>query len=471
MSKYSLAVDIGASSGRLILGHIEDCKMVTEEIHRFKNGIEKQGEHFCWDIEHLFREIIVGMKKCKEKGKIPETIGIDTWAVDFVLIDSSGNTVGQTVAYRDGRTERMDEIVSRYISEQELYARTGIQKQPFNTIYQLTYLREHHPDQLDAADSMLLIPDYLNFRLCGEKFTEYTNATTTQLVSPVTRNWDYDLINRIGLPERLFRDIRVPGTVLGRLLPEISEQVGFNCQVVLPATHDTGSAVIAVPSSDANTLYISSGTWSLMGTENESSNCTEESRMANFTNEGGYLYRYRFLKNIMGLWMIQSVKKELHDKFSFDELCAAASKSPIASIIDCNDSKFLKPDSMMKAVVDACRESGQDVPQNPGDVAAVIYNSLARCYAETAAQLEEITGKKFGAVNIVGGGSGDPYLNQLTSIYSGRDVFAGPKEATAIGNLIVQFITVGELDSLSQARECVARSFDIKKYSLKESKE
>ena len=193
--------------------------------------------------------------------------------------------------------------------------------------------------------------------------------------------------------------------------------------------------------------------------------------MANFTNEGGYLYRYRFLKNIMGLWMIQSVKKELHDKFSFDELCAAASKSSIASIVDCNDSKFLKPDSMMKAVVDACRESGQDVPQNPGDVAAVIYNSLARCYAETAAQLEEITGKKFGAVNIVGGGSGDPYLNQLTSIYSGRDVFAGPKEATAIGNLIVQFITVGELENLSQARECVARSFDIKKYSLKESKE
>ena len=186
----------------------------------------------------------------------------------------------------------------------------------------------------------MLIPDYLNFRLCGEKFTEYTNATTTQLVSPVTRNWDYDLINRIGLPERLFRDIRVPGTVIGELTEDIAEKVGFSCKVVLPATHDTGSAVIAVPSLEPDILYISSGTWSLMGTENDSSDCTEECRAANFTNEGGYLYRYRFLKNIMGLWMIQSVKKELHDRFSFDDLCEAASKSAIASIVDCNDSRF-----------------------------------------------------------------------------------------------------------------------------------
>lgn len=469
MSEYSLAVDIGASSGRLILGHIENGKMFTEEIHRFKNGIENMGGHFCWDIEHLFDEIIVGMKKCGDAGKIPRTIGIDTWAVDFVLVDGEGNPVGQAVSYRDGRTDGMDKVLSQYVSEQELYARTGIQKQLFNTIYQLTYLRERHPEQLDAADSILLIPDYLNFRLCGEKFTEYTNATTTQLVSPVTRNWDYDLINRIGLPERLFRDIRVPGTVIGELTEDIAEKVGFICKVVLPATHDTGSAVIAVPSLEPDILYISSGTWSLMGTENDSSDCTEECRAANFTNEGGYLYRYRFLKNIMGLWMIQSVKKELHDRFSFDDLCEAASKSAIASIVDCNDSRFLKPESMMKAVVDACRESGQDVPQNPGDVTAVIYNSLARCYAETAAQLEELTGKKFAAVNIVGGGSGDPYLNRLTAIYSGRDVLAGPKEATAIGNLTVQFIALGELENLAAARECIANSFDIKKYSLKEN--
>ena len=471
MSEYSLAVDIGASSGRLILGHIENGKIITEEIHRFKNGIEKQGEHYCWNIEHLFDEIIIGMKKCAEAGKIPESVGIDTWAVDFVLVDCDENTVGQTVSYRDDRTKGMDGHLSDYISEQELYARTGIQKQLFNTIYQLLYLKENHPDQLEAAESMLLIPDYLNFRLCGEKYTEYTNATTTQLVSPVTCNWDFDLINRLGLPERLFRDIRVPGTTVGRLSPEIEAAVGFNCSVVLPATHDTGSAVVALPTVENDTLYISSGTWSLMGTENESSDCTEQSRLANFTNEGGYLYRYRFLKNIMGLWMIQSVKKELHDKFSFDELCDAAAKSTIASTVDCNDSRFLKPESMMKAVVDACRETGQEIPQNPGDVAAVIYNSLARCYAETAALLEELTGKKYGAINIVGGGSGDPYLNRLTAIYSGRDVFAGPKEATALGNLSVQLIALGRLKNLSAARKCIANSFEIKKYSLKETNE
>ncbi len=469
MSKYSLAVDIGASSGRLILGTVENGKIITEEIHRFKNGIEKQGEHFCWDIGHLFDEIIVGMKKCGDVGKIPDTVGIDTWAVDFVLVDKDGNTVGQTVAYRDDRTKGMDEQLSKYISEEELYARTGIQKQLFNTIYQLLYLKENHPEQLEAADSMLLIPDYLNFRLCGEKFAEYTNATTTQLVSPVTRNWDFDLINRLGFPERLFKDIRVPGTVIGELSAEIAERVGYNCSVVLPATHDTGSAVVAVPGDSNDVLYISSGTWSLMGTENEASDCTEQSRLANFTNEGGYLYRYRFLKNIMGLWMIQSVKKELHDKFSFDDLCEAAAKSTIASTVDCQDDRFLKPDSMMKEVVEACRESGQEVPQNPGDAAAVIYNSLARCYAETAALLEELTGKKFGAINIVGGGSGDPYLNRLTAIYSGRDVLAGPKEATALGNLIVQFITLGQFEDLFEARKCVARSFEIKKYSLKEN--
>lgn len=469
MSKYSLAVDIGASSGRLILGTVENGKIITEEIHRFKNGIEKQGEHFCWDIAHLFDEIIIGMKKCGDAGKIPDTIGIDTWAVDFVLVDKNGDVVGQTVAYRDDRTKGMDEHLANYISEEELYARTGIQKQLFNTIYQLLYLKENHPDQLNEAESMLLIPDYLNFRLCGEKFAEYTNATTTQLVSPVTRNWDFDLINRIGFPEHLFKDIRVPGTVIGQLTEEIAEKVGYNCSVLLPATHDTGSAVVAVPSDSNDTLYISSGTWSLMGTENEASDCTEQSRLANFTNEGGYLYRYRFLKNIMGLWMIQSVKKELHDRFSFDDLCEAAAKSTIASTVDCQDGRFLKPDSMMKEVVEACRESGQEVPQNPGDVAAVIYNSLARCYAETAALLEELTGKKFSAINIVGGGSGDPYLNKLTAIYSGRDVLAGPKEATALGNLIVQFITLGQFKDLFEARKCVAESFEIKKYSLKET--
>ncbi len=466
MSKYCLAVDIGASSGRLILGHIENGHMLTEEVHRFKNGLSENGGYFCWDTDHLFNEIIIGMKKCKEIGKIPVSIGIDTWAVDFALINKNGKLIGKTVGYRDSRTNGMDKEVQKYLSEEELYARTGIQKQLFNTIYQLVALKIQEPEQLNEAESLLMIPDYLNFRLCGVKCTEYTNATTTQLVDPKTKNWDFDLIKKLGIPEKIFCEIKTPATILGNLLPEIANEVGFDCQVILPATHDTGSAVLAIPSNREDALYISSGTWSLMGIERMEADCSEESRKANFTNEGGWLYRFRYLKNIMGLWMIQSVKKEYDDKYSFDDLCEAAEKSKVKSIVDCNDSRFLKPDSMIEAVKSACADSKQEIPQTHGDIAAVIYNSLAKCYSETAKELENITGRKFSSINIVGGGSGDPYLNKLTAKYSNREVLAGPKEATAIGNLIVQFTANGDFDGLKSARDCISRSFDIKTYNL-----
>lgn len=291
--KYYLAVDIGASSGRLMLSYLQDGIMKLEEVHRFPNGMKEKNGHKCWDIKALFSEIITGMKKCGEMGIVPESVGIDTWAVDFALIDKDGNLVGDTVGYRDSRTENADKLVYEYIPEKELYARTGIQKQKFNTIYQLMAVKTQNPEDLEKADTMLLIPDYLNFLLTGEKLTEYTNASTTQLVSPTTKDWDFELIDMLGYPRKLFTKIALPKTKVGSLKKEIIEEVGYDCDVILPATHDTGSAVVAVPAEGDNVLYISSGTWSLMGTELFEANCSEESMKRNLTNEGGIDYRFR----------------------------------------------------------------------------------------------------------------------------------------------------------------------------------
>ena len=314
MENYYLAVDIGASSGRHILGTVKDGTISLEEIYRFENGMKKKNGHLCWDVESLFHEIKMGMKQCAALGKIPCSMGIDTWAVDFVLLDGEGRILGDAVGYRDDRTKGMDEKVYETISPEALYERTGIQKQIFNTIYQLMAVKEERPEELAGAESMLMIPDYFHYLLTGVKKQEYTNATTTQLVSPVTKTWDYELIARLGYPEKLFTELSMPGTVVGTLTKAVEDEVGFTCEVVLPATHDTGSAVMAVPvpenasgnSSDADggLLYISSGTWSLMGTELTEADCSAESRTANLTNEGGYEYRFRYLKNIMGLLMI-----------------------------------------------------------------------------------------------------------------------------------------------------------------------
>ena len=324
-----------------------------------------------------------------------------------------------------------------------------------------------------------MIPDYFHYLLTGEKKQEYTNATTTQLVDPVKGTWDYELIRMLGLPEKLFGELSMPGELVGGLSEAIKEEVGFNCQVVLPATHDTGSAVMAVPialgsgGAADDILYISSGTWSLMGTELPAADCSEQSMEANFTNEGGYDHRFRYLKNIMGLWMIQSVKRELENrgqKFTFAELCSLASEEAIASLVDCNDSAFLAPESMILAVQDFCRKSGMEVPESPGQLAAVIYNSLGACYGKTVKELEAITGKTYLSVNVVGGGSNAEYLNQLTADFTGKTVYAGPGEATAIGNLLAQMLAAGEFDGLRSAREAVYRSFAIKEYRPKDKK-
>lgn len=467
MKTYYLAVDIGASSGRHILGEVENGRMALEEIYRFPNGMKEKNGHLCWDVEELFFHIKEGMKQCKRLGKIPASMGIDTWAVDFALLDSEDRLVGDTVGYRDSRTQGMDEKVYETISQEELYGRTGIQKQIFNTVYQFMAVKEEHPEYLEKASSMLMIPDYFHFLLTGVKKQEYTNATTTQLVSPETKQWDYELIDRLGYPRAWFGPLSMPGTVVGPLCSEIEKEVGFSCNVVLPATHDTGSAVLAVPSNEEDVLYISSGTWSLMGTERKQADCSEDSRKRNFTNEGGYEYRFRYLKNIMGLWMIQSVKKELSmagQDYSFAELCRMASEETIDALVDCNDDSFLAPDSMIEAVREFCRKSGGAVPETAGELAAVIYSSLAKCYGETVRELEEITGKQYEKIHIVGGGANADYLNRLTAKYTGRPVFAGPTEATAIGNLAAQMIRTGEYGSLMEARKGIFESFAISEY-------
>lgn len=464
--KYYLAVDIGASSGRHMLAHIEEGRMVLEEVHRFYNGMTEKNGHKIWDVDTLFEEIKIGMKKCSALGKIPESMGIDTWAVDFVLLDKNGERIGDAVAYRDTRTVGMDEEVCKVISEEKLYAATGIQKQPFNTIYQLMALRQNASEELDRADKLLMIPDYFHYLLTGKTVQEYTNATTTQLVDPKTKDWNRELIRKLNYPEHIFQKIELPGHEIGTLRKVICEEVGFDCKVILPATHDTGAAVMAVPTVSEHSLYISSGTWSLMGTELTEADCSRESKESNLTNEGGYDYRFRYLKNIMGLWMIQSVRREIAENQSFGEICESASKCRISSIVDCNDNRFLAPASMTEEVKKACAESGQQVPDGIAEVASVIYNSLAKCYAETIEEIESLTGIHYDDIHIVGGGANADYLNRLTAAECKRRVIAGPTEATAIGNLAAQMIAEGELTDLQDARSCIYRSFPMMEYEV-----
>ena len=464
MEKYYLAVDIGASSGRHMLASMKDGKMQLEEVYRFPNGMDNKNGTLCWDVDRLITEIKNGLKKCKEIGKIPVSMGIDTWGVDYVLLDKDDNILGDTVGYRDSRTEGMDEKVYEVIPQDDLYARTGIQKQIFNTVYQLMAVKQSHPEYLEQAETILMIPDYFNFLLTGVKMNEYTEATTGQLISPKTNDWDYELIDMLGYNSKMFRPVSMPGTVVGDFTEDVQKEVGFNCTVVLPATHDTGSAVLAVPTNDDDAVYISSGTWSLMGIERKEADCSMESMKANFTNEGGYDHRFRYLKNIMGLWMIQSVKKEFTEDLSFAEICEMASKETIPSIVDCNDDCFLAPKSMIEAVQKFCRDTDQPVPETVGEISSVIYNSLAKCYGDTVEEIEAITSKKYSTIYVVGGGSNAGYLNELTAKYTGRKVSAGPSEATAIGNIIVQMLHDGVFASLPEARTCVKESFDVKMY-------
>ncbi len=458
---YYLAVDIGASSGRHILGKLENGKLELTEIYRFENGYEKQGDKLVWNISKLFKNIVDGIKECKKYGAIPYSIGIDTWGVDYALLDENGNIIDEVYSYRDSRNNQGVKAVEEIIPFSELYRETGIQKAPYNTIYQLYC--DKMSGKLSKAKRILSVPDTLHYLLTGVMKNEYTHASTTGMLNAKTGTWSDMIIDKLGYPREIFGKIYPAGEVSGHLKKEIQDEVGFDCLVVLPASHDTASAVMAVPSDSEFPLYISSGTWSLLGTELKAPVTDEKAYEFNATNEGGFGGTIRFLRNITGMWTIQSIKRELENKYGYQELMyLAMEEKDFDSIVDLNDERFLAPDSMINTIKDYCKEKGQKVPENIGQVMNVVYRSLATIYKETIEKMEEVTDKKFDTINIVGGGSKDEYLNSLTKEYTGKRVIAGPTEGTAVGNLLSQAISSGEVKDMKEGREVVARSFKVK---------
>ena len=459
---YHLAIDIGASSGRHILGSLKDGKLQLEEIYRFDNGIHKVDDEYCWNLKGLFKEIKNGIRKCKEVGKIPKTIGIDTWAVDFVLLDQNDEVLGNTVSYRDDRTEGFMEKAFEVIPKDMLYLHTGIQFQRFNTLYQLLAIKDKKPGILDSAKAFLMIPDYLNFLLTGQKVNEYTNATSTQLINSFDRVWDENILKEYGINKEIFGEIKMPKTSIGNLREELVGEFGFDMEVILPATHDTGAAFISSVCNDPDSIYVSSGTWSLIGVENRFPICVPQAMDYNFTNEGGIDYRFRFLKNIMGLWVIQEVRRNLYYRYSFSELVEEANKhKDFPSIIDVDHDRFLNPNNMTDEIKLYCMETGQRVPELVGEIAYCVFNSLAHSYKKAVDNLEEIFEKDFERINIFGGGCQNNLLNQLVADVTSKEVLAGPIEATAIGNISAQLISTGELEDLVQARRVIKESFEI----------
>jgi len=463
-NRYFLAIDIGASSGRHILGYIKDKKLQLEEIYRFKNGVYNNNNQLCWNLDSLFKEILNGLKKCKEMNKIPSTLAIDTWGVDFVLLDNNDKILGDTVSYRDNRTANIPEEIFKFISKEEIYKRTGIQNLVFNTINQL-YSIKKTSNLFEKANTFLMIPDYFNFLLTGKKVNEYTNASTTQLLNLETSYWDFELLEKLGIPKNIFQPIVEAGTSLGFLKDDIVKEIGFDLEVITAPSHDTASAVLAVPSIEDNFLYLSSGTWSLLGTESINYNSSLESLKANFTNEGGYSKNYRYLKNIMGLWIMQNIKKELEDKYTFPELSEIAKNFQGKKyLIDVNDNNFLAPNSMIEAIKNYCQNKFNYNPESIEEVVSIVYNSLAKSYTQTIQEIEKLTSQKFSSLYIIGGGCQDNYLNYLAAQESGLEVFAGPIEATAIGNLGCQMLNKKYFNSIKEFRNFIFNSFDIKKF-------
>ena len=457
--KYYLSIDIGASSGRHILSSVQNGKLVLEEVYRFENGMTQKDGHLVWEYEKLFSNIIEGLKECKKLDKIPVSVGIDTWGVDYALIDADGKVIGDVYAYRDGRTEEPIKKVHEIIPFETLYKRTGSQFQIYNTIYQL--YTDKLSGKLDKAERFLMMPDFFNYLLTGVMKNEFTNASTTGLMSAKTRDWDMETVKELGLPEKLFKELSDPATLVGNLKPEIAKEIGYDLKVVLPATHDTASAVMAVPEI-GQPLYISSGTWSLLGIESPVAISTDEALKENFTNEGGYGRSTRFLKNIMGLWMIQCVRREYNKKYSWGDFVTLSKEvKDFDSIVDVNDNSFLAPASMIEAIKDYCRKTGQKVPETPGEIALCVYDSLAVCYDKAVKTIEKITGTTFDVIHVVGGGCQNGYLNELTAKRTGKQVVAGPVEATAIGNALTQLLYDGAVSSVNEAKELVKNSFDV----------
>lgn len=458
MKSYSLAIDIGASSGRHILGWLEDGVLKTEEIYRFPNNpttITQNGERrLKWDIDRLFEEILTGLAKAKEIGKIPETVGIDTWGVDYVLLDKNDKPVDGAFCYRDNRTDLSIPEVHKLIPFETLYEKTGIQFSSFNTVYQLYH--DRMTGRLDKAAAFLMLPDYFHFCLTGKKVQDYTNATTTGMVNSKTGTWDEDILTMLGCDKAIFNTPSKPSTPVGAFSEEVAARVGYEARVILPATHDTASAIVAAPLK-GEAPYISSGTWSLLGVEQPFAHTDSAARLADYSNEGAPEGKFRLQKNIMGLWLLQQVRHETDDKYSFAELTDMARQNPIEDTFDVNEQKFMAPVSMTDTIKETI---GRDL--SIGELSYCILNSLALSYAASLKALEGVTGNRYETLNIIGGGSKNDLLNELTIRHTGKKLITGPTEGTAIGNLVMQFIGRGELENVAKGRELVERSFDIK---------
>ncbi len=423
-----------SSSGRHIAAWRNENGIQMKEVYRFRNLPDENDGRLIWDIDRLQDEVINGLKACREAGITPHSVGIDTWGVDYVLLDKGGKPIKPMYCYRDKRGGEAAEAVHKIIPFEKLYETAGIQFQSFNTVYQLYW--DKLQGRLEDAEDFLMLPEYLSFYLCGKKAHEYTNASTTGLLNAEEKTWDMEIITALGFPERLFKSNPVqPPYALGRLKPEIAEKCGFCCDVILPATHDTASAIASLPQKGA---YISSGTWSLFGTETERPITSKEAMKANFSNEGG-VGSIRFLKNIMGLWLIQCLKRELNDQYDFGSLAEMAEKEAGFNYrLDVNGARYLAPKSVIKEIQDECREKGFPIPKTPGELAHAIYQSLAHAYKTAFDELENITGQKFGSLCIVGGGSNNLYLNKLTEKALGCKIVLGSPEGTALGNILLQ---------------------------------
>lgn len=473
--KKVLAIDLGASSGRGIIAKIEDGKINLKEIHRFQNNGVWAGNDFLWDVLHLLDEIKQAIVKANNDGGF-DLIGIDTWGVDYALLDSDGALLTNPVHYRDVRNATGRKEASEVMDIKEIYKKTGIQILDFNTLFQLVYEKNHKNHVLENAKTFLFMPDLLNYFLTGVAKNEYTIASTSQMLNPYTKNWDFDLLEKFGINTDIFCDIIMPGEKIGRLSDKVCEELKVKkADVIAVGSHDTASAVVSVPSDKKDFVYISCGTWSLFGTELDEPNITEKGYLSSYTNEGGCGGKIRFLTNIMGLWLIQesrrTYKKEGKD-LTFADLEAQARESePFKCFIDPDYPEFGKPGDIPGRIAEYCKKTGQRAPETIGETVRCIYESLALKYRLALINLEDISGKKFEKINIVGGGTKDPFLCAMTSDACNIDVDAGPVEATALGNIAMCLISAGEIKDITEARKIIANSFPLKSYKPNHTKE
>jgi len=471
-ARVFLGIDLGAESGRVVAGQFDGRCVQLEELHRFSNGPVKLAGSWRWDILHLWAEIQKGLSAAARFGSAMSSVGVDAWGVDYVLLSKSGELIGLPFHYRDPRTKNVMDLAARTVSRADIFAATGVQFLPFNTLYQLLASQEKSPELLAHADRLLLVPDFFHWCLCGATAVEFTNATTTQFFNPATRGWALDLLHRFGLPTHMLGEVVAPGTRLGLLRPDVRTFTGLNAiPVVAPATHDTGSAVAAVPTSHSgqtNWAYISSGTWSLVGVELPEANLSPITLARNLTNEGGIDGTYRLLKNVMGLWLVQRCRLAFqargYDRDYESLIRVAEEAEPLCSLIDPDDPRFLNPADMPAEIAAFCRETSQPMPETAGQFVRCCLESLALKYRLVLGWLEEVTGTRIAVVHIIGGGSRNRLLNQLTATACGRPVLAGPVEATAIGNILIQARTAGELSTLADGRAIVGESFPVEQF-------